>query len=208
MRLAHAPVITLRGLCRPTGVVDYPITKSLICHVTEPRPFLTQFGDQIYRTFVAHDFVPFVIRTSSKRKRILLNIMETGHRLRTDMFIQGASRHLGGKYVAPNFDASDLHTKYENYSWTEEFPLEKLCLSQLGQKDFWRDGKVVRTGYHDIACVPLPGVVSASINCELSDEEYTSAAYVKTQNQPVTPRLIPSTPPPRVPDTLEYLDEP
>ena len=40
IRLAHPPVIALRGLCRPFGHSDYPITRHLICRVTEPRPFL------------------------------------------------------------------------------------------------------------------------------------------------------------------------
>ena len=133
--------------------------------------------------------------------------METRRRLRTDIYIQGASKEKGGDYAAPHFDATDLHAKYKDIAWTEDFELEKLCISELGPKDFWRDGRVVRTGYRDVACVPLPGIVSASIDCEMSDEEYTAAAYVKTQNRLATPRLIPSTPPPRVPDTLEYLDE-
>lgn len=154
-----------------------------MCGVTEPRPFLAQLRDKIYRTFVAKEFVSFVrLNRVDEDEKMALSIMETRHRLRTDLFIKDASKITGGTYTAPSFDASDLHAKYEDFSWTEEFPLEKLCISEMGPKDFLRDGKVVRPGYRDIACVPLPGVVAASTGCEPSDEDYLPAACAKVEN--------------------------
>lgn len=129
-----------------------------------------------------------------------LAIMDTSHRLRTDIYIQKSSHTRGGFYLAPEFDASDLHPKYENFPWTGDFPLDKLCISELGPKDIWRDGKVVRTGYRDIACVPLPGVAAVeSETSERSDEEYSPAVFMLPENQPETPSLIRSTPPARAP---------
>lgn len=94
----------------------------------------------------------------------------------------------------PDFDASDLHPKYENFPWTGEFPSEKLCISEIGLKDVWRDGKFLRTGYRDIACVPLPGATLENMSPEHLDEEYLPAAKARRKNLPLTPLVIPSTP--------------
>ncbi|KAL8645404.1 MAG: hypothetical protein Q9226_007323 [Calogaya cf. arnoldii] len=59
------------------------------------------------------------------------------------------------------FDASDLYPKYKVFEWTTPFPLERLCISEIGLKDFYKDGKLVRTGYSDVACITLPGVSSS-----------------------------------------------
>lgn len=191
------PIIALHGL-RPTSYPKYPITKCLSCYVNEPRPFLKLFRSQVIQTFVANGFVPFV--EADVDKPVTLAIMETSHRLRTDIYIQKSSHSRGGFYLAPDFDASDLHPKYENFPWTGDFPLDKLCISELGPKDIWRDGKIVRTGYRDIACVPLPGVAAVeNETSERSDEKYSPAVYMLLENRPVTPSLIRSTPPARAP---------
>lgn len=101
---------------------------------------------------------------------------------------------LGGKKcrLQPDFDASDLHLKYENNPWTTEFPLEKLCISEIALKDFLTDGKVVGTGYRDVACVPLPGVsTSPSVGERING--YRTAAILRENNRTLTPLLIPST---------------
>lgn len=92
---------------------------------------------------------------------------------------------------SPVFDASDLHAKYKNYPWTTEFPLERMCISELGLRVVWKGGKVIRTAFHDIANVPLPGVSPDVLSAEDPDEHFVRQGYNKT---PQTSLYIPSTP--------------
>ncbi|KAL8749546.1 MAG: hypothetical protein Q9184_006767 [Pyrenodesmia sp. 2 TL-2023] len=95
---------------------------------------------------------------------------------------------------SPNFDASDIHSKYKSFSWTQEFPLEKLCITELGLRDISRKGAFIRTGYRDVACVPLPGVSTSEVTAGHPDKEYKKATKTYTKQKTITPYQIPSTP--------------
>ena len=88
-------------------------------------------------------------------------------------------------------------SKYKDFEWTTEFPLERLCISELGLKAFRKDGELVRTGYRDIASVPFPGVPARVVDelaMRRSNEEHEKAYKTKKQSLPTCPLLIPSTP--------------
>ena len=115
----------------------------------------------------------------------------------TDVVNQKITLRGKGYVRRPKFDASDLVQKYKDFEWTTEFPLERLCMSELGLKDFREDGELVRTGYHDIACVPLPGVpahVVDELATRRSNEQHEKAYKTKQRKLPKCPLLIPSTP--------------
>ena len=118
---------------------------------------------------------------------------------RTDVANQKITLSGKGYVRSPNFDSSDLVQKYKDLEWTTEFPLERLCISERGLKDFRKDGELVRTGFHDIASVPLPGVPARVVDelaTRRSNEEHEKAYKTKKQNFPTYPLLIPSTPTP------------
>ena len=115
----------------------------------------------------------------------------------TDVVNQKTTLRGKGYVLTPKFDASDLVQKYKDFEWTTEFPLERLCISELGLKAFRKDGELVRTGYRDIASVPLPGVPARVVDelaMRRSNEEHEKAYKTKKQSLPTCPLLIPSTP--------------
>ncbi len=95
-----------------------------------------------------------------------------------------------GRYRSPRFDASDVHLQYANFPFTNDFPLETLCISEVGLKDVYVKGEKISTGYRDIASVPFPGVVLA----EHVEKVYVKAARTTKKDQPHVLRLIPSMP--------------
>lgn len=72
--------------------------------------------------------------------------------------------------------------------------MKKLCISEMGLKDFLQEGKIVGTGYRDIACVPLPCAPAIPSGGGRIDG-YTRAAMTMVKNSPINPLLIPSMPP-------------
>jgi len=188
----QAPAVALQGLQDPQRTVHYPhATRELRCYVKEYAPFLAHFRSLVCFEFEKAGFVPVApIKPSGIVACTLMDIRYLRTNVwRSDPAVRGKERRL-----QPNFDASDLHFKYENYPWTTYFPLEKLCISEIGLKDFLQEGKVVGTGYRDIACVPLPGAPAIpSVGGRI--DGYTRAAITMQKNSPVTPLLIPSTPP-------------
>ncbi|KAL8683900.1 MAG: hypothetical protein Q9186_000111 [Xanthomendoza sp. 1 TL-2023] len=160
----------------------------------ESVPFLWTFRSLVLEHFLTTDLVPVV---TSQTDRLGVNIMATRY-LSTDIPVQKPTLRGRGFRRRPSFDASDLFQKYQHFEWTGQFGLERLCISELGLKDFSKDGQVVRTGYRDIASVPLPGVSSglvAELLKERSNEEYSRAYKSISKNQPRYPLLIPSTRP-------------
>ncbi|KAL8838698.1 MAG: hypothetical protein Q9176_004938 [Flavoplaca citrina] len=95
---------------------------------------------------------------------------------------------------SPKFDASHLLPKYEDFRWTEEFSLEKLCISKLGIQDLYRKGTLIEEVYRDIACVPLPGVSVADVCAGRPDDRYEKAGKTMKSKAPITPLVIPSMP--------------
>ena len=75
-------------------------------------------------------------------------------------------------YRYPLFDASKLHVNYEDYPWTTEFPLERMCISEFRLRDVWKGGNFVRTAFRDIASVPLPGVSQDALSIQDPEERY------------------------------------
>lgn len=188
----QAPVVALQGLQEVRRMANYPqATKDLHCHVKENKPFLAHFRSLVRVELEKAGFVP--VSPLEPSGIVACTLMYTKY-LRTSVWL--GKPVLKGKTcrLQPNFDASDLHIKYENFPWTTDFPLEKLCITEFGLKDFLKDGKVVGTGYRDIACVPLPGVsTSPCVGGRI--DGYAKAARTKEKNSPVTALLIPSTPP-------------
>ena len=114
-------------------------------------------------------------------------------RLKTDFPKTDPNTGKNKGLVSARFDASDLHPKYEDFQWTIAFPLEKLCLTEIGLKDILRNGKVVKARtYRDIASVFLPGVTESAVARQHPDWVYVKAAKEKGGQWPL---LIPSRPP-------------
>ncbi|KAL8684213.1 MAG: hypothetical protein Q9224_006515 [Gallowayella concinna] len=186
------PVIALHGIHEHTARLNDPFgTKVLECNIVESVPFLSTFRSLVLEHFLTTDLVPVV----TSHKWLLGNIMTTRY-LSTDIPPQKPTLRGRGFQRQPNFDAHDLFQKYQHFEWTGQFGLERLCISELGLKDFSKDGQVVRTGYRDIASVLLPGVSSglvAELLKERSNEEYSRAYKKFHKNRPRCPLLIPST---------------
>ncbi|KAL8868692.1 MAG: hypothetical protein Q9198_008090 [Flavoplaca austrocitrina] len=102
---------------------------------------------------------------------------------------RGISDHFSLK-----FDASYLLPKYEDLRWTEEFSLEKLCISKLGIQDLYRKGTLIGEVYRDVACIPLPGVSAAEVWAGRPDDRYEKAGKTMKSKAPITPLVIPSMP--------------
>lgn len=137
--------------------------------------------------------MPFV-RAAGPHHRLTQRLMSTDY-LRSNVLLDSHHLREKGYYRSPYFDASHLLPKYEDFSWTNKFPLEKLCIAELGLKDVFRKGKFVREDYRDIACIPLPGVSATKISARHPDDQYTKAARSMYKNHPRTPLVIPSIPP-------------
>lgn len=167
------PAITLTGLA-PVYGADYPFgTKLMSCHVVKNTPFIKLFRNIIIDTFVVGGFV----QAYSEQDLIwdqppTQKMMNVDPTLRTD--VPNDKYSTGGEilYRSPNVDVAELHTKYKDFPWTQQFPLERLCITESGLKDVWKKRKFIRTGYRDIASIPLPGVPADAIQTEDLDEEY------------------------------------
>lgn len=92
----------------------------------------------------------------------------------------------------PMFDARDLYEAYKDYVFTENIPLERICLTDLGLQDFVKSGKVVGIGYRSLSSIPLPDVSNEVIPWDDPEVNYVRAAKTKRWKNPVTPLIIPS----------------
>lgn len=194
--LGQIPRVSLYGLdenaARPASSKG---TLRLACGIREPYPFLTNFHSLVNTTFQSNGPMPSFRRSGGQ---LSVRIMDLRYS-KTDIAHEKITLRGKGYVVSPKFDASDLYQKYKDFSWTTEFPLERLCISEPGIKDFRKNGKLVRTGYRDIASVPLPGVSEdtvADIAAKQSMEQSEKAYKTHSRNFPVCPLVIPSTPTP------------
>ncbi|KAL9022991.1 MAG: hypothetical protein Q9180_008447, partial [Flavoplaca navasiana] len=182
--LGRIPSVSLYGLdeevAQPTSSKG---TGYLACGIRESHPFLQNFRTFVDTAFYSNGLMPIPLRGDKSPYVRILNL----NYCRTEIAKEKITLRGKGYVLSPKFDASDLYQKYKDFAWTTEFPLEMLCISELGLKDFWKDGKVVRTSYRDIACVPLPGVSEhtvAEIAAQQSTEDYAKAEKSYKQNQP------------------------
>lgn len=65
------------------------------------------------------------------------------------------------------FDATGLWREYNDLLWARNFQLEKLRICEMGLKNIYNKGKLVGTGYKEVASVPLPGASSVSTGPDL-----------------------------------------
>lgn len=181
-----SPVVALHGLVASKKWQNHP-TFSLRCQVTEPKPFLPQFRVLLEHIFARAGLISYAPDTRSRPTAC--KIMDTSY-LRSEKLKDRLGLKGWGYYQIPLFDASDVHLQYTNYPFTNDFPLEKLCISELGLKDVYVEGQKISTGYRDIACVPFPDMVLA----ESADEVYVKAAKTIKKDQSFMSPLIPSMP--------------
>lgn len=195
--LVQTPTISLHGIDEARARLGSPEgTKSLNCNIRESRPFLTEFCAKFHSVFLAEGFIPAITPQS---RPLRTYIMSTKY-LHTDVLNEKPTLKGRGYLRSPGFDASVIYQKYKDIEWADEFPLERLCISEPSLKDFCKDGEFVRTGYRDIACVPFPGVparIVAEIATQRSNETYEKAHKTISRKLPKCPILIPSTIPPR-----------
>ena len=190
LRPSEAPSISLWGLCTKSEH-DLSATKDVRAHIRESRPFLKQFTSRISRIFREEDLV--AVGREQGPKHLDTIFLDTKYLL-TDVINQKPSMKGRGFYRKPYFDLSDLRPENTDLPWTTEFPLERLCISELGLKDCIRKGKVVRTCYRDIASVPLPGSDPTGAPTENPGDSYIKAAKSFKKNAPICPMIIPSRP--------------
>jgi len=189
---AQAPIISLQGLgLGPSDERFLRNAKELSCHIRENRPFLEQFKLIVSKIFQDAELIQV---SSPITRRLILKLMNTAY-LRTDIPNEKPTLKGRNAFLEPSFDASDLISKYRDFTWTTDFPLERLCISELGLKDFVRNGEVVRMGSRDIASVALPGSMSGGAPDEVPNDTYKKAAKTIKKTHPVCPLVIPSSPP-------------
>ena len=192
--LGRIPSVSLYGLNENLAVpTSSKGTSYLACGIRESHPFLRNFRTFVDQAFFSKGLMPILpLGANSPTVRILnLNYYPT------EIANEKPILRRKGRALAAKFDGSDLYPRYKDFAWTTEFPLERICISELGLKDFRKNGKLVRTGYRDIACAPLPGVSKdtvAEIAAEQSMEQFEKAYKTRPRNFPVYPLLIPSTP--------------
>lgn len=165
------PSIALHGLVKPSSPESrYPTeAKWLCCQIREARPFLVDFASRISDIFVDKGFIPVTVDPSSLVLRAF--IMQTKV-IASDVRNEKPSLRRLRPYRCPHFDASKLHVKYEDFPWTTEFPLERMCISEFRLRDVWKGGSFVRTAFRDIASVPLPGVPQHALSTQDPEERY------------------------------------
>lgn len=169
------PRVSLYGLdenvARPRSLEG---TGYLACGIRESHPFLKNFRSLVNTIFYSNGLMPILPREDSS---LLVRILNLNY-YRTEIVNEKITLRGKGFVRSPKFNAADLYQQYKDFTWTTEFSLERLCISELGLKDFRRDGKLVRTGHRDIACVPLPGVSEdtiATVAAQQSTEDYAKA---------------------------------
>ena len=189
---AQIATVALQGLDRFTPNPSYPnATKTLKCYIKERVPFLIPLCSQISNEFLKANLMPIPPKPPSP----LAMIMSTSW-FRTN--VPNRALHLKGKrsYREPLFDASKLYPKYEDFLWTTEFPLEQVCISEVGLKDVWRKDRFIRTAYRNIASIQFPGVVASQALAEHPDDVYVKAAKTIRENlEPIDGLIIPSMSP-------------
>ncbi|KAI4275103.1 MAG: hypothetical protein L6R38_005957 [Xanthoria sp. 2 TBL-2021] len=187
---SSAPTVALNGLHDRAHLPSYPKeARTLACNVKESCPFLFNFTWRIRDVFVAKGFIP-AIKDGFRPEAPRVSIMATKF-VKSDVRSEKPTLRSLRRNRTPVFDASDLHAKYKNNPWTTEFPLERMCISELGLRAVWKGGKVIRTAFRDIANVPLPGVSPDVLSLEDPDEHFVRRGYNTT---PQTSLYIPSTP--------------
>lgn len=164
--------------------------KTLVCLIKEPRPFLLRFRLFISKIFRDHGFEPTF---KSAYPAPYVPLMTTRYLTTNVPKKTNAEKH---GYLSPTFDASDFRAEYRNFSWTTQFPLERVCISERNLRDVTKNGEVVRTVYKDIASVNFSGSTSSEASTQLADHhQYKKAAKTQIKNLPKMPVHIPSTPP-------------
>lgn len=176
------------------------VTKNLICNPIEEKPMLCDFINIVDDIFGAEGYVPV---NKGGRDVIRPKLMDTRH-LKSNVINEKVTLLGKGFTRQPDFDSSIVYSKYKDFPWTATYPLEKLCISELGIKDVWRQGRLVKTGYRDIATVPLPGVSPSDFVPDHPDDLYEKAYKTKRRNMPITGMNIPSSGKPY--DSSDYQD--
>ncbi|KAI4194062.1 MAG: hypothetical protein LQ350_007992 [Teloschistes chrysophthalmus] len=192
-RQLTAPLVALQGLASSRHP-NYPArARSIHFSIAEPQPFIEAFASRICFAFKDQSFVLF----GGPPKPICASIMSTSvlGRDRIDERVDLKLRRRRYQTRTAAFDATDFHAKYKNFPWTTYFPLERLCLSQIGLKDVWREERLVRTAYRDTITIFFPGATADKSNAEHPQDVYTKARKSIRGRLPITPLVIPSTPP-------------
>ena len=72
--------------------------------------------------------------------------------------------------IRPRFNATGLWREYFDFPWARNFQLEKLSICEMGLMHIYSQGKLVGSGYKEVASVPLPGASSVSTGPDLEGE--------------------------------------
>ena len=189
LQRSRPPVIVMQGLQRDER---FPMMKSFRCYIREPEPFL-----QPLRSMMIDAFSQARLMSTPPKKDscdITQRMMDLTY-TRTDIPKVGPKIPRGiSDHFPPKFDASHLLPKYEDFRWTEEFSLEKLCISKRGLQDLYRQETLIGEVYRDIACIPLPGVSATDVCAGRPDDRYEKAVKTMPSQAPITPLVIPSMP--------------
>lgn len=189
--LAQPPAIMLHGLVNPPRELDYPAaTRTLSCKIVESRPWLHHITAMVSTLSIQSGLQPLNKELPPLTARLL-----SCRYLKTDIF-----KDLpGGKafFRMPRLNASNFRPKYDTYPWTTEFALERVCLSESGLKDVFRNGKLIKTGFRNVASIPFPGMASQMAIDEHPEDVYVKAAKCNVKYKPFSPRIISTLASPR-----------
>ncbi len=179
------PFARIHGLVEPHS---RPLNRLMRLHfrVTDPAFILEQFCSKLAQKFDAHGFVPVISDKVPGLRALLMNTVY----LRTNVPTTHPTRR---SYCTPRFEATGFYARYKDYPFTTEFPLERICISEMGLKDVWRNQLCIRTGYREISSVHFPGALESECPSSHPDDTYERASKRFIKNQPILPLLIPST---------------
>ena len=186
--------VDLRGLHSPVPGVQQQFTHRLYTSLSNPAttPSLLRLQNSLRTLFreqkllVTNQNDPYYCTIQPHVK-----LMTTMH-LRSNQLNTKATLMQYKFHHIPKYDAKDLYEKYKDFLWTENIPLERICLTELNSSDFLKKGSVVGTGYRSLSSIPLPGASKEVIPWEDPEVHYVRAARTQRWKNPVTPLIIPS----------------
>ena len=71
-----------------------------------------------------------------------------------------------------SWDVRDLYAKYRDNTWAADFPLQRLCITEVRSMDICKDGEIIGRGCPELASVPLPGIKHLEQDAALEDVTY------------------------------------
>lgn len=169
-----------------SGIIDNHVLhdcRRLHALIIDHTGILGAFAETIREKFVSADLIRIPYWVHSSRLPLHTNILDS-KRLQTKVVNQKPSivskLSNSGQFVyrLASFDLRPLYPKFQTISWTSDFPLARLSLTEMTPFDMIKDGRKIGRGYREVASVPLPGIEQLEEEPELRDVTYVKPKVI------------------------------